>query len=381
MVQALYAHLWSIRDRGLQAFAEDLAGAGLNAVSYAATYHAVRQFLPAGRASHIFHCPRSHAYFLPRARYGALAPVTSPLVAGGDPLADLGGVLAARGMGLKAWVIGCHNSDLAGAHPEAALEGPLGDASPHHLCPARPAVQEYLGRLCADIAGQGDIAALELESFGYAEGFAHGAHHEMCGVPLDPFHSWLLGLCFCGSCRAAAAAGGLDAEALRGAVAAELQAWLRTPAWRLQQLPAGEAEAAFAAAHPELEALRRVRAGVVRGLGQVVRAAVGAVAPGTALIDLGSGRASPSPDLLAWADGLVVAADASAVAAARQALGPGARIGCGVYPMAPAPLSPERMGAALRGCAAAGCDGFNFYNHALLQQGTWADIRAAIASL
>jgi|GEM_PF-2293070 len=383
MLHSLYAHLWSIQDRGLDAFTDDLGRAGLNAVSYAATYHAVRQLMPANPARHIFYSPRSHAYFLPRAHYGRLAPQPSPLLGGCDPVADLGSVLGVRGMRLKAWVIGCHNSDLACAHPDLAVRNALGSPLPHYLCPAQPEVQEYLTVLLSDLAGHGDIHALELESFGYAAGFEHGAHHEMSGLPRDAFHSRLLALCFCPACQVAAAARGIDAAGVSAAIRAELVRWMETPAWQLgDAVPRmGAAAAAFSAAHPEFDTFLQVRRRIVHDLGVRLRETVRAASPSTLLIDLGDGQAAANQDLLEWADGLVTPADPQAVRSAREVLGPSAFIGCGIYPMAPDPMSPERLREAVTACAASGCDGFNYYNHALMQGTTGEDIRRAISAL
>jgi len=375
---SLYAHLWSIEDRGQAGFVEDLRRAGLNAVSFAATYHAVRQLMPANPARQVFYAPRSHAYFPPRGRYGRLAPEPSPLVAGRDTLGDLSQALSRSGMRCKTWVIGCHNSDLAGRCPDLAIVNALGDRLPHHLCPARGEVQQYLASLLADIAGHYDLHAIEMESFGYSDGFEHGAHHEMSGLVIDAWHSRLLSLCFCPGCLEAATAAGVAADALAVAIRQELLEWMDTPAWK-SATP--EVALAFAAAHPELAAFLGVRRRVTHDLGQRLREAVHAVAPETLLIDLGGGQASPAPDLLDWADGLVVRADAVTAAAARQTLGPSAYVGCGVYPMAPRPLTPEQLREALTACAAAGCDGFNYYNHALMQRSTWHDLREAIAAL
>ena len=284
-------------------------------------------------------------------------------------------------MRLKAWVIGCHHTDLALAHPDLAVQNALGDALPHHLCPGQPEVQVYLAALLSDIAGQLDPYALELESFDYPDAFEHGAHHEMCGVPLDRFHSFLLALCCCPACRGAAGARGVDADRLADAVRAEILAHLRTPAWRLAERPpdAARDRAAFAGAHAEFTPYLQARREVLQGLGARLRAAVRGVS-GARLTPIGFGAFHGDTDLRQWADGLVTASTPEAVAAARLALGPEADVVCGIYPMAPRPLSPERMAETLRACAQAGCTGFNYYNHALMQESTARDIRSAIAA-
>ena len=371
-LHSLYAHLWSIADRGVECFADDLQRAGLGACSYAATYHAVRQLMPGNPRRAIFHCPRSHAYFRPRGHYGRLAPLPSPLLRPGAGLEAVCAALGRRGLRVKAWVVGGHNSDLAGACPDCAVQGPLGDPHPHHLCPAHPEVAAYLEALAVDLAAHHELAALELESFCYPERFEHGAHHEMSGVPADPWHSRLLSLCFCPWCRPPAG--------LRAAVAAELRAWLATPAWELASRPSHavrDAAAAFAAAHPELDALLAGQRRTVAELGARLRAAVRRVAPSTALIDLGGGSAAPSSELGAWADGLVVRADPVAVRAARDILGAAMDVGVGLYMLAPTPLTPTQLRETVCACAAAGAVSFNYYNHGLMPEAAWHDIAGA----
>jgi len=114
--------------------------------------------------------------------------------------------------------VGCHNTDLALAHLDCAVQNALRDTLPHYLFPSHPAVAEYLVTMAADIADQWRPAVMELDAFEYPGAFEHGAHHEMNGVPLGRFHSGLLALCFCPSCRLTVVAPSVDPIPLRAAV-------------------------------------------------------------------------------------------------------------------------------------------------------------------
>ncbi len=376
MTHSLYAHYWSIADQGPAAFADDLRQGGYTAVSYAVTYHRVRQLLPSDPRRHIFFSDHSHAYFPARDhRYGRIRPRPSPLLGTGERFRELLSALEDRGLGLRAWVVGCHNTDLALAHPDCAIRNALGDVLPHHLCPSNPDVADYLVALLTDVAEQCHPSAFELEAFEFPGAFEHGAHHEMSGIPLDRFHSGLLALCFCPSCRGAAQAQGVDSDQLASDVGRQLARYLDTPAWLLT--PQGEpgAAEAFAAAHPALATYRATQAVTLVALDQRLRQAVAAVAP-TRLLMIGHAeRAEP------WADGVVVPSTPEAVNAARTLLGAGKDIVCGIYPMAPRPMDPETIYRTMTACAAAGCSGFNYYNHALMQRSTHQAIAAGITRL
>jgi hydrogenase/urease accessory protein HupE len=126
-----------------------------------------------------------------------------------------------RGMTVRAWTVFLHNGALAEAHPDCAPESAFGDRYVTDLCPAHPDVRAYARALAADVARLG-IATICAESLHY-HGLEHGYAHERYFVPLSARVRYLLGLCFCEHCLAAARAQGVDGDAVRRAARAEIE--------------------------------------------------------------------------------------------------------------------------------------------------------------
>jgi hypothetical protein len=118
-----------------------------------------------------------------------------------------------RGLAVRAWTVFLHNGALAAAHPECAPENAFGDRYVTELCPANPAARAYARALAAEIAALG-VAGICSEALHYL-GLEHGYAHERYFVPLGSRTRYLLGLCFCEHCLAAARAAGVDEEAVR----------------------------------------------------------------------------------------------------------------------------------------------------------------------
>jgi hypothetical protein len=76
--------------------------------------------------------------------------------------------------------------------------------------------------LVADVARY-EVQAVLAESLHY-HGLEHGYHHERYFVELGARARYLLGLCFCEHCLAAAARAGVDGKTVRDAVRGELEA-------------------------------------------------------------------------------------------------------------------------------------------------------------
>src|SRR5439155_24056556 len=178
------------------------------------------------------HNPRRRVHFLEGgavffrpdpARYRGLAiqPRASTLGASGDVLADLCQAASARSLRVRAWTVFLHNYTLGEAHPACACRNAFGDPHLTDLCPANPEVRAYVRALTADIAARG-VACVAAESLHY-HGLEHGFHHERYFIELGPLGRYLLGLCFCDHCLAAARRRGVQAERLRDEARRELQ--------------------------------------------------------------------------------------------------------------------------------------------------------------
>src|SRR5205807_9106868 len=209
----------------MEAVLENVAGrAKLGGVTLAAAYHHGRDIFPHNPRRRVRFLEGGAVFFRPDpARYRGLAiqPRASALSASQDVLADLCEAASARSLRVRAWTVFLHNYSLGEAHPDCACRNAFGDAHLTDLCPANPKVREYVRGLSADIAAHG-VATVVAESLHY-HGLEHGFHHERYFIELGPLGRYLLGLCFCDHCLAAARRRGVQADMLRGEARRELE--------------------------------------------------------------------------------------------------------------------------------------------------------------
>jgi hypothetical protein len=156
-----------------------------------------------------------------RYRGRVLQPVVSELARESDLLAGLCRATAARSLRARAWTVFLHNYALGEAHPECTSLNAFGDRHLTDLCPSNPEVRAFAAALSADIASKG-VAAVVAESLHF-HGLEHGFHHERYFIELGPLGRYLLGLCFCEHCLAAARRDGVDGERVHREARAELE--------------------------------------------------------------------------------------------------------------------------------------------------------------
>jgi hypothetical protein len=202
------AVLANLRERG-----------GLDGITVACNYHHSRDVFPHNPRRKVIYFTGEHFFRPDRQRYGRIQPVVSPL-AEGDPLRVLVEKAHRRGMAVRGWVNFLHNSRLGQQHPECVVANAFGDRYLNALCPAHPDCRAYVRAFGGDLGTYG-LEAIRAESIGFMP-FEHGYHHERCFVPLSPLARYLMGVCFCAHCVAAAGAAGVDGEAVRTWVEAEL---------------------------------------------------------------------------------------------------------------------------------------------------------------
>jgi hypothetical protein len=123
-------------------------------------------------------------------------------------------------MSVNAWAVFLHNDRLGFAHPECATQNAFGDRYLTDLCPSNPEVRAYARALASDIARY-EISTILAESLHFHV-LAHGYHHERYFEELGTVGIYLLGLCFCTHCLAAARRTGVDAEMVHRSVQNEL---------------------------------------------------------------------------------------------------------------------------------------------------------------
>lgn len=212
MDKAIYASTWDLVDEGLDQALERIRGIGLNAVVLAASQPPgplSRQRAPAGQGPSP---AEGTIYFRARPeRYGHIKPRVHPVVSECDALAEL--QRAAPDLGRAAFVADPHHAPI-GASPEYVSCNAFGAPYPHRLCPAHPAVRDYVVNLCSDVARGYDLAAVILEGSRWLP-CDQGHHPEFVAAPLDRWARTLLSFCFADSTRHAAQAAGIDADRLQ----------------------------------------------------------------------------------------------------------------------------------------------------------------------
>ena len=215
---SVYAFAEDMRAEGPAPVLDRILGYGCDGVTVAAAYHRARDVTPHGPARVTMR--RDGVHFPPPTELFRGLRLVPPLQPGaGDGLfATLRELTGQRGARLHGWTVFLHNTTLGLAHPDVTQQNCFGDrAAPADLCPSHPDVRAYADALARSVARQGvDTVVAESLHFGY---FRHGYHHDRCFAELGPIEEFLLGLCFCGYCRARGEAAGADAEAARAAAA------------------------------------------------------------------------------------------------------------------------------------------------------------------
>lgn len=212
MESSVYAFAEDMRAEGPAPVLDRILGSGCDGVTVAAAYHRARDVTPHGPARVTLR--RDGVHFPPPTELFRGLRLVPPLQPGaGDGLfATLRELTGQRGARLHGWTVFLHNTTLGLAHPDVTQQNCFGDrAAPADLCPSHPDVRAYADALARSVARQGvDTVVAESLHFGY---FRHGYHHDRCFAELGPIEEFLLGLCFCGYCRARGEAAGADAEA------------------------------------------------------------------------------------------------------------------------------------------------------------------------
>ncbi|MDQ6721931.1 MAG: hypothetical protein M3003_14210 [Candidatus Dormibacteraeota bacterium] len=401
----MFAFATDLMDEGMAAVLDNVAGrAGLGGVTMAAAYHHGRDIFPHNPARKVHFLEGGSVFFQPdpnRYRGLTLQPRVSRLALESDVLANLGQEAAARSLRIRAWTVYLHNYTLGEAHPECACRNAFGDAHLTDLCPANPEVRGYVKALTADIASKG-VAMVAAESLHF-HGLEHGFHHERYFIELGAFGRYLLGLCFCEHCMAAARERGVNAESLRTETRRELER--RFDAQPDPEEPATVRERVGTFAGGELSAYIETRSETVVSL--VAEAALSAASEGAgfAFIDLsgavkgyatGRPEGDPAP-ATAWQFGIDIAGVAAAcgqveaigyaadperlrldLAAYRSIIGPDRRLSVILRPMAPDCDSAENLAAKLAVARESGVTEAGFYHYGFMRLESLDLIRSAL---
>ena len=149
--KGLYVYAWDLADEGLETVLGRIRPTGINTLTLAASYHAGKFLRPHGVGGKVYFPVDGTVYFQARPeRYGHIRPLVNPLVAEFDAFARL--EQEAPDLERVAWVVCCHNTPLGQQYPEFTSRNAFGDPYPYSLCPAHPAVRDYVVNLVADLA-------------------------------------------------------------------------------------------------------------------------------------------------------------------------------------------------------------------------------------
>jgi hypothetical protein len=303
---SIYCFATDFADEGVETVLDNVQHrGGLGGVTFAAAYHEGRDVFPHNPVHKVRFLESGAVFFEPHAvRRTRLQPPVSDVAA---VTPELLAAAERRGLAVRAWTVFLHNGALAAANSDCAPENAFGDRYVTDLCPAHPDARAFAVALASDVARLG-VSTICCESLHYHP-LEHGYAHERYFVPLGPRVRYLLGLCFCTHCLAAARREGVDGEQVR-----------REAREEIERVFAGGAQPSSELERDELDGYMGVREAVVTSLVEEVAAAARAGGAEFEFIELSgavkgyatgrpTGAAAPS---IAWQLGVDVNAVARA---------------------------------------------------------------------
>lgn len=193
------------------AFLTDYLSLGCNMLAVNSAYHQCSVLAP--RSCRTYGRAAAGASFAAHAeKYGRIRPLVVDDWTG--ELLSLREQCAKRDVDWRSWVVVLHNDQIGEAYPDTAVRNLRGDCYPSALCVNHPDIREYARALLTDTVETFAPSRVVVESESWMQAF-HGRHHEFALARLTPAVRYLLSLCFCPHCLAAAAKAGVDAEEAR----------------------------------------------------------------------------------------------------------------------------------------------------------------------
>lgn len=297
----MFVYPWDMVNVGPEALVERLAAQGVTRIAMAATYHSGAILAPAERGPLVFRPEPNRAHVpLPDAAFSGLRLEASSFAAqAGDVLDRLADHAAQASIGLTAWIVCLHNSELASRRPDLALRTCAGDPSTHGLCPLQPEVRTYARELVAAVLAGGRFDRVLLESASSLLA-THGQAANDAAVPIDVRVTVALSACFCVACAARGTDAGIDVERLRERCRSVVNRRFASPLVAERAADEGLELAALLVSDPELTAYLRLRRDAIS---ELLDALVGeAHAAGAAALACSAVGARPTP--LNWAEGI-----------------------------------------------------------------------------
>jgi hypothetical protein len=391
MNTSIFAFATDLADEGIETVLDNIQRrGGLGGITVAAAYHEGRDVFPHNPVRKVRFLEGGAIFFPPSARGWQGVRLQPPVSEVAGVLPALVPAAAARELAVRAWTVFLHNGALAEAHPECAPENAFGDRYVTDLCPANPDVRAFACALAADVARLG-VASICAESLHF-HGLEHGYAHERYFVPLGPTARYLLGLCFCRHCLAAA---GAEGEAARGFARRELErifaGGAEEPVEELERERLGELEGYLVAREETVRSLVAEVARAAREEGALLEF----VDPSGAAKGYATGRPTGAPArAIAWQLGIdvdAVAAACDGIEAIGYAHDPGrlrfdldaygeAVVSVALRPMPPDCDSPDNLRSKVELARTLGLRRVDFYHYGFMRLDALDWIRAAVAT-
>jgi hypothetical protein len=378
----MFTYPWDLEAEGYDAVVGDMASHGMTHVDLATAYHAGKFLLPHNLRHRTYFTEDGAIYFRPElSRYGRLKPRVSSLVdESGDPVSRFCEAARRHGVGYVAWTVLMHNTWIGTQFPDVTMHTAFGDPLLHSLNPVHPDVREYVLALVRDLVSDREVAAIMMESPGYMT-YSHGWHHEINGVALDAVQERLLGTSFSAHEINAARDVGIDAAAVRDAVANLLdRAW--NEGFALVDEDGQHPDAGALLADPAFLAYARWQRDQVVSLVTEMRDTVHALSPDTEiwhLAALDGGIADPA--LLETGDTVLAgyaSSDVDAIARAAALRPLGKRVHGMVRGLPPDTTAPGQIERRMAAWSAAGVDGVDCYNYGFMSRRNLAEWYGAL---
>ena len=300
----MFVYPWDVARVGAATLVARLAEMGVTRIAVSASYHSGAILAPAETGSLVFRpdANRAHVRLATSAFTGLRLEDSAFATDAGECFGELAEHAGAAGIGLTAWGVCLHNSELAQRWPALAVRSCANDPSAHGLCPSQPRVRTYVRELVRAVMATGHFDRVLLESASSLLA-SHGQGEDDAAVPLDVRTTVALSLCFCSVCRDHGTAVGLDVEALRGRCRTLVNRRFASPLIAERAPDEGLELAALLAADAELAAYVRMRRDTVSELLQEIVADVHAEDGGVLACSAVGARPTP----LNWAEGIDLA--------------------------------------------------------------------------
>jgi hypothetical protein len=379
MLTTGYAYSWDITDD--PSFAARLSDLSVDRIAIATSYHSARAGTPWQRGRTSMAAETAAIYRPVRERVWRnrrLRPARASWTGHEDSAGAAIRTLAGGDIGVDAWIVLTHNSQLGASAPDLSVTNCFDESYAWGLCPSHPEVVEYAATLAAECVQDLDVDGAILEACGQY-GAIHQCRHEKTDAIWAPAVARLLSICCCAGCAVSWREEGLEPAAVRLLIREEVVRLMATGdlAVSTDALPAKFTDMLLRKRHEHVDRLRKA---VIEALPSTLRLTLHADPdPWTtgALVGL-------TPTSAADVDAVVVPAwqpgdrSLDAVRRARQDVPDNGVVGAYVTAVAAARL-PD-IASYVDSLGAAGASELHLYHLGLAGPARWDDMRAAVGA-